>query len=83
MEKLKDLYLNDLISKEIYERDYRTLEADLTESFLAPKIIDIDTISDAIKKYRSLSKVSQKTFWSRILKRIEVDHEGQIFLVFE
>ena len=83
MEKLKDLYLNDLISKEIYERDYRTLEADLTESFLAPKIIDIDTVSDAIKKYRSLSKVSQKAFWSRILKRIEVDHEGQIFLVFE
>ena len=83
MEKLKDLYLNDLISREIYERDYRTLETDLTASYLAPKTINIDTISDAMKKYRSLSKASQKAFWSRILKRIEVDKEGNIFLVFE
>ena len=83
MEKLKDLYLNDLISREIYERDYRTLEEDLSSSFLAPKIIDIDTISDAMSKYQSLSKASQKAFWSRILKRIEIDKEGQIFLMFE
>ena len=83
MEKLKDLYLNDLISREIYERDYRTLEEDLSSSFLAPKIIDIDTISDAMSKYQSLSKASQKAFWSRVLKRIEIDKEGQIFLMFE
>ena len=83
MEKLKDLYLNDLISREIYERDYYTLEEDLSSSFLAPKIIDIDTISDAMSKYQSLSKASQKAFWSRVLKRIEIDKEGQIFLMFE
>ena len=83
MEKLKDLYLNDLISREIYERDYKTLEADLSESFVDPKPISIDTISDALKKYRSLSKESQSAFWSRIIKRIEIDHEGNIFLMFE
>ena len=83
MEKLKDLYLNDLISREIYERDYRTLEKDLSSSFLAPKTVDIDTISDAMSKYHSLSKASQKAFWSRILKRIEIDREGNIFLMFE
>ena len=82
MEKLKDLYLEDLISKEIYERDYRTLENDLNSAILAPKTIDIDTIGDAIGKYRSLSKASQKAFWGRILRRIEVDSEGQIFLIF-
>ena len=82
MEKLKDLYLEDLISKEIYERDYRTLENDLNSAILAPKTIDIDTIDDAIGKYRSLSKASQKAFWGRILRRIEVDSEGQIFLIF-
>ncbi len=83
MEKLKDLYLNDLISREIYERDYRTLENDLNASFYAPKMIDIDTVADAINKYHSLSKESQNAFWSRILKRIEIDHEGNIFLMFQ
>ena len=82
MEKLKDLYLNDLISREIYERDYRALESDLNDAAYAPKIISVDTIDDAVKKYRSLSKVSQKSFWSRILKRIEIDHNGDIFLIF-
>lgn len=83
MEKLKDLYLNDLISRDIYERDYRTLESDLNTSFYAPKTIDIDTVTDAINKYHSLSKESQNAFWSRILKRIEIDHDGNIFLMFE
>lgn len=82
MEKLKDLYLNDLISREIYERDYRALENDLSCLPYAPKIISVDTVQDAVNKYRSLSKVSQKAFWSRILKRIEIDSNRDIFLVF-
>ena len=82
MEKLKDLYLNDLISRDVYERDYRALEADLNDQFVAPRVISIDTITDAVKKYRSLSKPSQKAFWGRILKRIEIDHNGEIFLIF-
>ena len=82
MEKLKDLYLNDLISRNVYERDYRALEADLNDQFITPRVISIDTITDAVKKYRSLSKALQKAFWGRILKRIEIDHNGEIFLIF-
>lgn len=81
MEKLKDLYLDDLISKEVYERDYRALEMDLNSYQPAKKVIAIDDVSEALKKYKELSMESKKAFWSRILRRIELDRDGNIFLI--
>ena len=81
MEKLKDLYLDDLISKEIYEAEYRTLDKELSATETPPEPIRIEDVHDALKKYRELSKSSQKAFWSRIIKRIELDRDGNLFLV--
>lgn len=81
MEKLKDLYLDDLISRDIYERDYKALENDLYAVEIAPEPLRIEDVHDALKKYRELSKSYQKAFWSRILKRIEMDSDGNLFLV--
>ena len=81
MEKLKDLYLDDLISRDIYERDYKALENDLYAVEIAPEPLRIEDVHDALKKYRELSKSSQKAFWSRRLKRIEMDSDGNLFLV--
>jgi len=81
MEKLKDLYLDDLISKEVYERDYRALEMDLNSYQPTKKVIAIDDVSEALKKYKELSMESKKAFWSRILRRIELDRDGNIFLI--
>ena len=81
MEKLKDLYLDDLISKDIYERDYHTLEKELYAVEIAPEPLRIEDVHDALVKYRELSKSSQKAFWSRIIKRIELDRDGNLFLV--
>ena len=81
MEKLLDLYMNDLIDKQIYERDYATLQDELYEPEIATKTIDIASLQETIKLYRSLTKESQKAVWGRILKRIEVDHDGNIFLI--
>lgn len=81
MEKLKDLYLDDLIDKQIYERDYTALQNELYEPEIASRTVDIGSLQDTIKLYRSLSKESQKAVWGRILKRIEIDHDGNIFLI--
>ena len=81
MDKLKDLYLDDLISKEIYERDYRNLEDELYAPENTTKLVDIDSLQEVVKMYRGLTKASQKAIWGRVLKRIEIDHNGDIFLI--
>ena len=81
MEKLKDLYLDDLISKEVYERDYRALDKDLNAYQPAKQVIAVDDVSEALKKYKELSMESKKAFWGRILRRVELDRDGNIFLI--
>lgn len=81
MEKLKDLYLDDLISKEVYERDYRALEMDMNSYQPAKQVIAIDDVTEALKKYKELSMESKKAFWGRVLRRIELDRDGNIFLI--
>ena len=81
MQKLLDLYMNDLIDKAIYERDYKTLENELYEPEMPSRIIEIESLQETLKLYRSLSKTSQRAVWGRVLKRIEVDHDGNIFLI--
>ena len=80
MEKLKDLYLDDLITKDVYERDYRALESELESLSYAPECIRIEDVTDALRKYHELSETSQKAFWGRIVRRVEIDKAGEIFL---
>ena len=81
MAKLKDLYLDDLITKDVYEADYRRLQKELETPLFAPKTVSVESCESILEKYRELSKTSQKALWGRILRRIECDGEGNIFLV--
>lgn len=76
MEKLKDLYLNDLIDRDVYERDYRELEAKLNEAVEPPKIVDTSILTEPLKVYSSLPKDKQKAFWSRIIREIHPQEDG-------
>lgn len=83
MEKLKDLYLSDLIDRDVYERDYLNLKRELASSTKeTPKIapIDIDNIKSVLSVYKGLDKSSKKEFWSRIIKRIVVNNNGDFFV---
>lgn len=83
MEKLKDLYLDDLIDRAIYERDYKQLEAQLEEAIMpaAEEPINIEELAGSLAMYSGLSRESKKAFWSRALKRIEISKDGEIFLI--
>ena len=81
MAKLKDLYLDDLITKDVYEADYRALEKELEKPLFAPQIVSVESCESILQKYRELSKTSQKALWGRILRRIECDETGNIFLI--
>lgn len=79
MEKLKDLYLSDLIDREIYEADYTALRAQLEapEPQVEP-LIDIDGLRSALSIYDGLSLQERKEFWRRTVKKISVTNDGDI-----
>ena len=82
MDKLKDLYLNDLIERDTYERDYSTLRRELEAAQAANaetrSEVDISKAKEMLALYPALPDDAKKAFWNRILKRVEVDAEKNI-----
>lgn len=85
MEKLKDLYLSDLIDKETYAKDYSSLKEQLEESVQeepAPKTVDVGKLVGLMDGYQSLSREGKKEFWTRILSRIDSFDDGSFSVAF-
>lgn len=82
MDKLKDLYLNDLIERDVYERDYsalrRELEAAQAANAETRSEVDVSKAKEMLALYPALPDDAKKAFWNRILKRVEVDAEKNI-----
>ena len=83
MEKLKDLYLSDLIDRDMYERDYIALKKELEPEEPpqdAPAMVDVSNIKTALSLYGGLDRAGKKEFWSRTTKRIVVNNDGDFFV---
>lgn len=84
MEKLKDLYLNDLIDRDAYERDYIALRDALREAGNVqrsqPKPVDIAAFADVLKVYKTLSRPEQKEFWNRVIGEITISNDDTFFV---
>ena len=83
MEKLKGLYLSDLIDRDMYEKDYLALKQELESANKEePKEmpIDIDSIKTGLSMYEKLDKLGKKEFWSRTLKKIVANNDGDFFV---
>lgn len=90
--KLKDLYVNDLISMEDYKRDYEGLNRQLSDLMQQEDVEEQQVDVEAIKKlltgstleiYRTLSAVNRRKFWRSFIDHIVVhsrDHMEIIFL---
>jgi len=81
LDKLKDLYLNDLIMRDAYEKEYKSLQADLDAAAVIPappEEIDASQIKDALAVYGSLTEQRKREFWSRTLSRITISPTGDV-----
>ncbi len=83
IEKLKDLYLNDLLTREMYERDYTALssllkEAELDERVEEQKPIDTSFLKGFRETYITLDAEAKKAFWSRVIKKVVVTETGDL-----
>lgn len=84
MEKLKDLYLNDLIEKEAYERDYISLRNQLREICtpdpVPPKPVDVKQIETVLLAYEWLTRQEKKELWGRIVGTITITNDDRFFV---
>ena len=82
MEKLKDLYLDDMIDRDLYEGDFALLRSQLEAAEKAnaelPPEIDIPQAKELLGLYPALPVEGKKAFWQRVLRRIEIDADRNI-----
>ncbi len=87
--KLKELYVNDLIDLEDYKKDYEIYSAALAsipdeQQEKAPDFSLVEhMIQNGFKEiYEGLSREEKRTFWRSIIKKIEINNDGEITSIF-
>lgn len=90
LSRLKDLYVNDLISIDDYREDYDKYNEMLAEA--ESKEADIPQVNtekvcsmlstDNLIIYNQLDRKNQRNFWNEIIKEIVIDQEHNIEVVF-
>lgn len=84
MDKLKDLYLNDLIDRETYAADYTDLKSQLEaiQNQKPPAEIDLSQFTGIREMYDQLDAVHRKAFWARLIKNINVNIDNDLEITF-
>lgn len=85
IDKLKDLYLDDLIDKSTYKKDYEKLNNELAQLQVTntiPQKKDFSNLhkllnSDFQNIYNKLNKTNKRKFWLSIIDKIYIDN-GEI-----
>jgi DNA invertase Pin-like site-specific DNA recombinase len=86
LERLKDLYISNLILKDMYEKDFAALNALLHDAEQEArddlKPIDLDVFKGFRETYETADLTQRKAFWSRLLEKIVVTENGDYILTF-
>ena len=89
IEKLKDLYLSELLPRDIYEREYIALKSALNEAEKQKqeqqgkgKLLDSTAFVNFIRLYDTLSIDAKRAFWSKTIKKIIVSPIGTFSIEF-
>ncbi|WP_262458319.1 recombinase family protein [Clostridioides difficile] len=92
IEKLQDLYFDDLISKDNYRFKYKKLNDDLIElenKENEEKVVinDLQKMKSFLKinfedDYVNMSSLEKRTLWTSLIDRIEVQKDGNLVIKF-
>jgi site-specific DNA recombinase len=87
MEKLKELYIEDLIDKETYIGDYEKLKTQLESFKIAEPRKDLSALDNLLNTnftslYGLLSNIEKRILWRSIINKIEVDNNNQFTLFY-
>ena len=89
LQKLKDLFLNDLITMDEFklDREKLLLQLEKINAEDSRPVKDLSYLRDFLKMdfesvYDSFSIPEKRELWRSILKEIRVDHEKNIHIIF-
>lgn len=80
-DKLTDLYMDGLITREKYAEDFRAISNAITEAENTPRPVNAEEIKTVLAAYGGLSPAAKKAFWSRVLVRIVPRPETRDFVL--
>ena len=77
LDKLTDLYLNDLIDRVKYERDYKSVQKEICDAEKKPREIEPEVVKSYIDAYYGLQqKESKRIFWHNLIQKAIVSEDG-------
>lgn len=87
LKKLKDLYLNDLITLDEFREDKERMEKELEELEAEPKVKDLSGLREFLKGdwkeiYHTLTDSEKRRLWRSVIKEIWVDDQKNIDIIF-
>lgn len=89
LNRLRDLYINELIDIEDYRMEYEILQAELKKitTAAAPEKKDLSNIrtfleTDLQTVYDTLAPQEKRALWNSIIDKIIIDNDGGIEIVF-
>lgn len=88
LDRLTDLYVDGLISKEKYLADREKISQPLSESIVIPPSPDYSKIREIISstfrdRYASFTPPQKQSFWHSIIERITIDADGNMRFYFK
>lgn len=75
-DKLTDLYMDELISREKYADEFRQLQTAIEAAERDRKPIDTTEVQTALTAYHTLSDAGKKAFWSNLLQSVTPTENG-------
>ncbi len=87
LERLKDLYVNDLINMDVYKKDYAELNNKLLIAETQEPQQNLNALkefleSDFLKNYDTFDNKSKRVMWRGIINRLIIDADNNITIEF-
>lgn len=76
LDRLTDLYLDEGIEKDEFDRRAAPIRDAIKSASLTPQAVDAAEIRSALDTYEGLSKTAQRAFWGFLVRRIIPTGEG-------
>ena len=80
-DKLTDLYMDDLITKEKYAADFQALQTQIEEAERERRPIDEHEVHSLLEAYNEWSPQARKVFWSNLIRSITPTETGFDFVI--
>ena len=75
-DRLTDLYMDDLITKEKYAEDFKAIQKQIEDAEREKRPIDSHEVSSLLDAYKEWSTEARKVFWSNLLKSVTPSDDG-------